>query len=209
MSRARLLSPLAALIAGCPRPAPVPAPSDPGTFRRGLLAADGGALTACGAETATPLKDSSGLGLAALAAELSEQGPVYAELLARDEDGALVVTDLNFVGALGSAGCGLELEQVLIRASGNEPFWLVEIDAGTINFSAPDHGTLTFPSPSPEQADAVTTWRTELPGNEPHTLTLTLTRDVCRDSMSGALLRWSAAAELDGVAYSGCARSGW
>lgn len=209
MSRARLFPPLAALLAGCPRAQPAPAPVDPGTFRRGLLSEDGARFTACGSDSPLALKDSSGLGLAALAAELSAEGPLYAELLGRDEDGQITVTDLNFVGAIGSAGCGLELEQVSIRASGTEPFWLIEIDAGTINFSAPDHGTLTFPSTEPARAGTQTTYSATLPGNEPHTLTLTLSRGACRDSMSGAWNRWTAAADLDGTAYTGCARAGW
>lgn len=103
-------------------------------------------------------------------------------------------------------GCRLDLAGVLFIASGNEPFWRLQIREDGMSmrsidspdervFAAPDRreqaGQITF-----ESGAADTRIRVEL-GNR-----------RCVDSMSGARYAWAVTLEVDGRQLAGCAAEG-
>lgn len=93
--------------------------------------------------------------------------------------------------------------QTQFTASGNEPFWSVVVDGGTLTYKTPERiSGITFEARRTETADGV-----HFSGShEGSEFDLEL-RDVpCQDSMSGAMFDFTASLAVDGQSMTGCAR---
>ena len=123
---------------------------------------------------------------------------------------ALSVTQLLRARPAGEGtGCDEPPAPYIYRAAGNEPFWNATVTTDSILFVEPDPpARLAFRATSPERRGAVVTYRVSADGPNRHTLTLSLERGRCTDSMSGAFYSLLARASLDGRTFVGCAREG-
>ncbi len=129
----------------------------------------------------------------------------------RGYEGQITVRDLVRAEILGeSRGCNDLRPGVDFRASGNEPFWSVEIGTRTIVFRQPDEPSmLIFPPTVPElQKDRMVFNSTSMKDAKLR-IRITLEPVPCRDTMSGAYSSWTTAVEIFGKTYRGCAVQGW
>jgi putative lipoprotein len=120
----------------------------------------------------------------------------------------LTVLELRHA-ALEGPGCNENLQGLDFRARGNEPFWGVEIGTGGIVFS--DFGRslkLTFPYAAPAESPGRWRYASTTASDGEHRIVIDIERDSCMDSMSGAFFTYSAAVEVDGSPYVGCAMQG-
>lgn len=93
-----------------------------------------------------------------------------------------------------------------VRASGNEPFWSVEITAERMLLREPEPAMpLDLPVTESQDSEGTVTYRA---AGESHVLELVVAAQACSDSMSGAYFAYSAEGRLDGRELRGCARLG-
>jgi uncharacterized membrane protein len=103
-------------------------------------------------------------------------------------------------------GCRLDLDGVLYIASGNEPSWrLVVRDEGMTLQTMASSGETEFASPRRSGDDATVIFDADSPDGS---IRITLERQRCVDSMSGARLSFTASVEIDGRRLQGCALQG-
>lgn len=181
----------------------------PDRFRGHLAAGRPAMFIPCGDRQVRPLLDATGGRLAQIAEREAgiDPPPLYVEALGREEaGGTIVLTDVRYA-ARETAGCRSRLDDVIVRALGNEPFWAVTVTPSEIRFEAPDHTPVTFPPAAPQaQADGRAY---EVEGSGGARLHLELWEAACSDGMSDAYYALTAAARIDGVRFEGCAREGW
>ena len=103
-------------------------------------------------------------------------------------------------------GCRLELDGVLFIASGNEPFWRLEIrEDGMSMRSMGVPGEIEFPAPRVSGRPP----RVELEADGAEAaIRISLEQRRCVDSMSGARYAWAASVDIDGRRLEGCAAKG-
>ena len=104
-------------------------------------------------------------------------------------------------------GCRLDLGSVLFVASGNEPFWRLQVredDVSLRTMDAPEEIAFRAPEES-EHADLVTYYSSNDRDAE---IRITLERRRCVDSMSAARYAWAATVDIDGKRLTGCAAEG-
>ena len=92
------------------------------------------------------------------------------------------------------------------RAIGQEPGWLLEIDARKSMYLLADYGEkkVTTPAPAPTRdSTGVTTYDATADG---HRLTVVIRERACQDSMSGEEMTHEVTVTLDGKEYRGCGR---
>lgn len=148
-----------------------------------------------------------------------EPGEQIAQLAA-DSPGALFV-DLR--GSLEASGAGLRLQQLyrlqgegrgcrdsgfkrlILRASGNEPFWQLEVGSKGLVLNRPDQEPLALPYLEEQLPDGRLNFSSEANGQR---LELWLAPQRCVDGMSGAVNHLSAELRLDGQVLRGCAHFG-
>jgi len=124
---------------------------------------------------------------------------------------ALFVTELRRARPVGEgAGCEEPPAPYRFRATGNEPFWSLTVFSDSIVLEEPEPPSrIAFPSSGSERGDgAGVRYRVSTGAPDRHTVTLTLSRRRCTDSMSGAIYSFSARATLDDRVFLGCAREG-
>lgn len=174
-------------------------------------------LSPCGDERHLLLLDAGGLGLEESAARLSGDAgrPLFADLggqLDADPsgDGLLAVERLYRLQAEGP-GCGqADFKQLIVRASGNEPFWTLRVGARGMVLERPDRAPLALPYLEESLPDGSLSFTSEANGQR---IELWLAPGRCEDSMSGTLshlrarLRLGDEAPLDGCAALGGARN--
>jgi len=175
----------------------------------------------CGPVASPPLAlvDSTGGDLLAAYQELVGEpgGRLYVELRGRVEPAARGVLDGRPERQLVAQevrrasfqpeGCDESLQGVAFRATGNEPFWAVEITTIDITLERPDAAPIHFPySPSADSA-GVRVYSASLPGGT--TLRLVVQETRCQDGMSGFWFPFTAELTLDGETMRGCAAEGW
>ncbi|WP_272699872.1 COG3650 family protein [Desulfovibrio sp. Fe33] len=178
------------------------------TFR-GLLAvrSEGYFLTLCGTQKALPVLDETAGELQAamkLFAPDSKE-PVFTELLGTStpSSDALTARELLHASAVGESwGCRERFGEFSFKAMGNEPGWIMKAAPGELSLT-------TMDSPSPRRFSGVTSAQSGedavFTGED---VSLTLTRGVCMDTMSGEQFGWRAEAVVDGTTYRGCAVRG-
>jgi heat shock protein HslJ len=94
------------------------------------------------------------------------------------------------------------MEQVPFTARGQEPGWMITIDAGTIFLSA-DYGVLQhrFPRTAPQVSAGAVRYRTEAEGRR---LSVWIEPAICADIATGMPHPYRVRYELDGKGHSGC-----
>jgi uncharacterized membrane protein len=220
--------PLVALLAACgadkspaPRAEPDAAaepasPSSSGVPLRGIVATSGSGTTfrECGAPATrtTAFTDPRGelaKAVTMLSANLA-QG-VYVELGgAPAADGTLAWTALLRVRSVGEGlACAAPLFDGEFAASGNEPFWAVEIRENGITYRSPEIPKgRTYPYAFTRTPTGSVVYATKIETPSVSTLEVALTPSTCFDSMSGELRGFKAHVTLDGRKLEGCAARG-
>lgn len=85
---------------------------------------------------------------------------------------------------------------------GTEPFWALEIRAGGLKLSRPDHSDVTAPNPGGQMAGDKANWTTTV-GGQP--LVVTLSAAACSDGMSDLTYPLTAEVKLGERVLKGCA----
>jgi uncharacterized membrane protein len=220
MSRPNLAAiPLLLSLAACggPKNGPTPAEQPPAeaTYEfssnvpvRGILTLSGGAATfrECGAPAGTTVT---------LADPAGEFAKVFASLEAKPTDGIYVELggtpgELRRARSLreGTA-CDTPVFEGEFVASGNEPFWTIEIHENGIVYRSPElpKGRV-YPYAFTRTATGAVVYATKTEGPVVSTLEISLEPARCVDSMSGELRSFKAHVTLDGRGLSGCAHAG-
>jgi len=103
-------------------------------------------------------------------------------------------------------GCRLELDDVLFVASGNEPFWRLQVREDGVSMRLMDApGEIEFPTPRLSGQTPHIVFEAEGPGSG---INISLERRRCVDTMSGARYAWVATVETAGRQFRGCAAEG-
>jgi uncharacterized membrane protein len=182
-------------------------PSSTGPVRGILTIVDGvTTLRECGApaKAATTLADPAGELAAAFASlNADPSGGIYVEL--EGLQGKL----LRASGRKEGAGCDTPVFEGEFVASGNEPFWAVEIRENGIVYRSPELPTgRIYPYAFTRTASDAVIYATKTEGPVVSTLEVSLEPERCVDSMSGELRSFKARVALDGRSLSGCAITG-
>jgi putative lipoprotein len=186
----------------------------------------------CGGDHALWVVDETGGDLHSVYEDLSHEvyQRLYVEILGAegerpeegfgaDYGGSITVIALRHA-ASESLGCNWDLSGILLRASGNEPFWHIDVRADEILLNEMDSGERVFLPPSATDeslqsygGDGLAQFRgTAKVGPEVArggSIVVTVFEQPCRDSMSGAFFSFAARIQVDGRELSGCARPGW
>ena len=125
-----------------------------------------------------------------------------------DYERQLTVFELRRAG-IETRGCSEDLGGIAFRASGNEPFWDVEISENGIVFSQLGKPRIVFPYAQPDVSDTMRVYRSITKERLQHRIEIALHEKRCIDSMSGERFSFAAQVSLDGRKYVGCAREGW
>jgi uncharacterized membrane protein len=120
-------------------------------------------------------------------------------------DEALRVTELLRAENEGF-GCRLELDGALFIASGNEPFWRVQVTKDSVSLRTMESPSeAVFPAPGRNGQSPLITFRSDGPDSA---IEITLEQRRCIDTMSGARFAWAATVDVGGRRLSGCAAEG-
>lgn len=93
-------------------------------------------------------------------------------------------------------------------ARGNEPFWMVKIEADTITFRTPEE-EITYPTTKVNKEDggAIIFETSHINDkNAESNLRVVIVPKPCTDTMSGEAFPYTATVERDGKLYNGCAK---
>lgn len=137
---------------------------------------------------------------------------VRGEWVAAPEDGfgadfeeALRVTELIRAENEGF-GCRLDLREILFVAIGNEPFWRLQVRDDGIDLRTPQMpANRVFPPARRAGQPPLVVFESADAGG---TISLSLQRSRCVDTMSGARYAWAATVDIDGRQLQGCAAEG-
>jgi uncharacterized membrane protein/heat shock protein HslJ len=135
-------------------------------------------------------------------------GPPPSDGFGADYDRQVTVRELRHAG-IETRGCAEDLKDILFRASGNEPFWNLQISENDIVFSEMEKPHLTFPHAHPEVSDGRWVFVSTIKEPARHDIRISITEKKCTDTMSGELFSFSSQVSLDGNKYVGCAVEGW
>ena len=134
-------------------------------------------------------------------------GPAPSEGFGADYEQQLLLFELRRAG-IETRGCAEDLTGMAFLASGNEPFWNVEISENEIAFSQLGQPRIAFPYAPPHLSGTSRIYRSSTKGHPPHHMEITLHEKRCIDSMSGEHFSFAAQVNLDGRKYMGCAKEG-
>lgn len=132
-------------------------------------------------------------------------GPPPNEGFGADYEGSLVVKEVLYVAGEG-LGCGSDWSEFSYRASGNEPFWNLEITPQVLELDQLGLGRRSWTLTHEEhEADGV-----HFTGRAPDgtMVEASFSRKPCRDSMAGAYFGFSVAVQIDGEKLLGCGLRG-
>ena len=218
--------------------APVPAPRSPAPFAalvapstgsgpiiRGHLTIGAGvearSFRLCGAEEGIWVEDRTDGDLWGLYRRLASYAnrPVYMEVTGELTDAPgggfgshfqqqILITNVRNA-SVESAGCYAEPAQFAFRASGNEPFWNIEISKRGLSFSElGQDGKLLFPYSTPTFFGEQIIYRSQIRGQNPRTVVVRLVEQPCSDSMADAAFSFTAKVRIDDRDLIGCALEG-
>jgi uncharacterized membrane protein len=200
-----------------PSPAPPAAEAASGPPVRGVVvkSATSFALRECGAPAgrSVNLIDPGGeLSKAFVALDAPPADGIYVELYGNrsTDGGSLTLSQLARARGLGA---GLACEPPVFEgdyvASGNEPFWSVEIREDGIRFRSPDESKgRRYPYAITRTETGATLYATKIEKPRVSTLEVSLEPGRCVDSMSGELRAFTAHVVVDGKKLDGCAAAG-
>ncbi len=210
---------LLAALSGCGGPSVPPAPpatavgtahaGPAGAPARGEVVAAGRGLSfrPCGAP------EPRAMTLTGATGEIpSSARPAYVELRgAPSSDGRSFAVDALVRLRTGAEGpsCGVPVFDGDFVASGNEPFWEIEIRPGAIVFRSPELPKgRSYPYSALRTAQGTIVYATKLEKPKVSTLAVTIGPGRCVDSMSEEIRSFKAHVELDGKKLEGCATAG-
>ncbi|VXC56602.1 putative lipoprotein [Pseudomonas sp. 8Z] len=120
-------------------------------------------------------------------------------------DGRFEVSRLYHLQREGQGCQDLNFKRMTLRASGNEPFWQVEVGSKGLVLNRPDHEPLALPYLEEQLPDERISFSSEANGQR---LELWVAPQRCVDDMSGAISHLTAELRLDGKVMRGCAQFG-
>jgi putative lipoprotein len=129
-------------------------------------------------------------------------GPAPTEGFGAEYPGRLDIDEVLYVAREGF-GCDTDLSGFDYRAYGNEPFWNVELSAAGLRLNRLGSAAQTWADVREQTIERDVRYEADGPPIE-----LTLVREPCRDSMSGAYFAMSARLVLDEEELRGCALPG-
>jgi putative lipoprotein len=129
-------------------------------------------------------------------------GPAPTEGFGAEYPGRIDIDEVLYVAREGF-GCDTDLSGFDYRAYGNEPFWNVEVSYGGLRLNRLGSESQTWPTVQEHTIENGVRYE----GDGPPFM-LTLVREPCRDSMSGAYFGVSARLVLDAEELRGCALPG-
>jgi putative lipoprotein len=132
-------------------------------------------------------------------------GPPPAEGFGSDYPGQIRIDELLYVAGEG-LGCDFDWPRFAYRAQGNEPFWWAEVAPAGLRVGLLGEKERSWPTVRESGAAAKTLFLAE--GGPGEAATLSLLREPCRDSMSGAYYALSAVLALGERELRGCALPG-
>ena len=195
------------------------------TFRGLFSISDkGGTLTLCDTDAPLRVQDRTDGGLVAVTREFAPlPGDIFfVEILGHgvtqppfdrtkrqpDAKAKALVADMVAVevthasAVMESPGCREQFDTFRFKARGNEPGWTALAEPGRMSFNTMELGQPLRFRGVQETVDGDTTVYAA------QGMRLTVTKGVCRDTMSGEWYGWRAEAEVDGARYAGCAIRG-
>lgn len=182
---------------------------------QGQLQVDGEQLhfTPCQEQRRFLLVDAGETGIrreaATLAADTS--APLFADLAGQlsasqsNDDGRFEISRIYRLQGEGHGCDDLNFKRLALRASGNEPFWQVEVGNRGLVLNRPDQEPLALPYLEEQMPDGRLHLSSEANGQR---LELWVAPQRCVDNMSGALNHLSAELRVDGQVMRGCAHYG-
>ncbi|MGP0170630.1 COG3650 family protein [Pseudomonas sp. NCHU5208] len=120
-------------------------------------------------------------------------------------DGRFEVSRVYRLQAEGHGCDDLNFKRLVLRASGNEPAWQVEVGSKGLVLNRPNQPPLALPYLEEQLPDERISFSSEANGQR---LELWVAPQRCVDSMSGTLNHLSAELRLDGQVLRGCAHFG-
>lgn len=199
-----------------PAPATPPAPVEPPPAApaaapapdraRGMVRLGKGdpAFTGCDGATVPRLMDPQNLLRETAKLLGAPAAPFYAEVVLGPEGpgGARAVSRVELALVTG-LGCEAKPGAWLVRASGNEPGWVVTLSKEGTTVLRQEGGELKLPAATEVPRKGGSVWTAK---DGAHTLTLELTDAPCADTMAEARYPYTAVAKVDGAELRGCAR---
>ena len=218
MRQTRVSVLLSIVLAGCGGSGPVKetAPTPPARGPAGSEAIAGPPVRGVATKTGTALAfrecgAPSDVALTGAIQELPE-GRSYVELRGAPADGgkSLAATELVRIGPVGEgAGCDRAVFAGDYVASGNEPFWSIEIGPETIVYRSPEVSAgRSFPYAFTRTETGALVYTTKVDKPAVSTLEVAVEPARCVDSMSGEVRAFRAHVTLDGRRLEGCATAG-
>jgi uncharacterized membrane protein len=132
-------------------------------------------------------------------------GPAPTEGFGAEYAGAVTIDEIIYV-ALEGFRCDFDLTRFVFRASGNEPFWMVEVKPEGMTLSHPGRPAITWPEVALEKVGGTLVFRgqgSDAPG------VLKISPGPGYDSMSGAYHGYLAGFEVGGEKFAGVALRGF
>lgn len=103
-------------------------------------------------------------------------------------------------------GCDSPVQDYIVAARGNEPFWSAEVTEAALLWRQPDEPKeISIATPQTQDSEGAVSY---VAANTDHKIELLIEAQACRDDMSGEYFAYSARATLDGKKSTGCARIG-
>jgi putative lipoprotein len=126
---------------------------------------------------------------------------IFVEIAGKRDGKSLVAERVHRAYAEGP-GCREDLQDVRLRAMGNEPFWSFESRAGGAALRLLPQPAMAFPAGGFERRGEEYVYEG---ASERSVVRIAVREGPCRDTMSGAYFTLGAQVEVDGRKYSGCA----
>lgn len=206
--------------------APTAPPAPTGRSFRGHLVIGAGvearSFKLCGAEESIWVEDRTETDLWGLYRRLASYAsrPVYMEVTGEMKEAPAGGFGAHFpqqilirtvrIASVESAGCFAEpAPPFAFRATGNEPFWNLEISRRGLAFSElGQEERILFPYSPPTFFAEQIIYRGQIRAQVPRTLVVRLEEKPCRDSMADATFSHTATVKIDDRTLDGCAREG-
>lgn len=219
-------APLPPPVPPTPEPAPTALPLASGHVLRGHLTIGAGvearSFKICGAEESLWVEDRTDADLWGLYRRLASypNRPVFMEVTGEVNEAPAGGFGSHFPrqilirsvrnASVESAGCFAEPAPAFaFRATGNEPFWALEISRRGLAFSEMGRdGRIRFPYSPPTFFAEQIIYRSQIRGLESRTIVVRLEEESCSDSMADATFSHIVTVNIDGQALTGCAREG-
>lgn len=204
------------LLAACQVYTGKPEGPPPTTRLQGQVQVENGQLvfTPCQEQRRFVLADADNTGIEREITQFGHDGhsSLFADLAGRlagsqgkGNDGRFEVSQLYRLQSEGHGCDDLNFKRLTLRASGNEPFWHLEVGNKGLVLNRPDQEPLALPYLEEQLPDGRLNVSSEANGQR---LDLWLAPQRCIDGMSGTVNHLSAELRLDGQVLRGCAHFG-